>query len=310
MPLRKWQSHRWAVILAGGDGTRLLSLTRRLTGDDRPKQFCALTGGDTLLHQTRRRAARLVAEQRTLLMLTQTHERFYASQVADVAPARLLIQPFNHGTAPAIAYSALRLQRMDANAVLAFFPSDHHFSDDEAFVAQVGTAFEQAEALGSRVILLGIAPEAPEESYAWIEPGTARMGACYEVRRFWEKPHRSIASQLFRRGCLWNTFVMIGRASAFAGLIRNALPSLVESLESMLAVTAPGRENDALRDLYLSIPAANFSDQVLSANPAALAVLRADGLGWSDLGEPQRVFSVMQSAGQFEWLRTGREVPA
>src|SRR5713226_4576409 len=72
------ESHRWGVILAGGDGKRLLPLTRRITGDDRPKQFCALTGGETLLKQTRRRVAQIIPEPQTLLILTRTHERYYA----------------------------------------------------------------------------------------------------------------------------------------------------------------------------------------------------------------------------------------
>src|SRR5438094_2997112 len=105
----KGSSRRWGVILAGGDGTRLLPLTRRITGDDRPKQFCALTGGETLLDQTRRRVARVIPEKHTLLVMTRIHERYFTDQVTDIPAARLLIQPYNHGTAPAIAYSLTRL---------------------------------------------------------------------------------------------------------------------------------------------------------------------------------------------------------
>ena len=61
--------HRWGLILAGGDGKRLLSLTRRIAGDDRPKQFCAIVGDETLLQQTRRRVSRLVPRWRTEVVL-------------------------------------------------------------------------------------------------------------------------------------------------------------------------------------------------------------------------------------------------
>jgi mannose-1-phosphate guanylyltransferase len=94
---------RWGVILAGGDGKRLLPLTRKISGDDRPKQFCALTDGETLLDQTLRGVSPLIADRQILLLLTQTHERFYADQLAGVADERLVIQPYNHGTAAAIA---------------------------------------------------------------------------------------------------------------------------------------------------------------------------------------------------------------
>jgi len=235
-----------------------------------------------------------------LIVLTQTHERYYSTQLADVPRSRLLVQPYNHGTAPAIAHSLIRLYELDPEAVVAFFPSDHHFEDDEALAENIEMAFAQAETDPERVVLLGIAPEAPEESYGWIEPGAPIDGAdssrVFEVRRFWEKPSRKIASRLMRRGCLWNSFVMLGRVRAFLSIVHKALPALFSALESMRASTFPGLEDEALLDLYSSIPATNFSHQVLSVQPSALAVLRADALGWNDLGEPQRVVSVLAAA--------------
>ena len=108
-PAKHSRCHRWAVVLAGGDGQRLLSLTRIIAGDDRPKQFCALVDGQTLLHQTLLRTARLAPLRRTLLVLTRTHERFYSQQLSRVHGSRFVIQPDNRGTAPAILYSLMRL---------------------------------------------------------------------------------------------------------------------------------------------------------------------------------------------------------
>jgi mannose-1-phosphate guanylyltransferase len=124
--------HRWASILAGGDGKRLLPLTRKIAGDDRPRQFCPVLGDETLLQETQRRVSKLVPSWRTLLVLTRKHEPFYADEVAGIPSSRLLIQPSNQGTAPPILYSLLRLREMDPKSVVAFFPSDHHFSDDES----------------------------------------------------------------------------------------------------------------------------------------------------------------------------------
>ena len=160
---RNSRDHRWALILAGGDGTRLLPLTRTITGDDWPKQFCAVMGDETLLQQTRRRVQRLVPPSRTLLVLTKAHQPFFSDEVAGMPASRVLIQPSNKGTAPAILYSLQRLREMDPKDVVAFFPSDHHFSDDEAFSRYIDSAYAAAEARPEMVILLGIPPETPEE---------------------------------------------------------------------------------------------------------------------------------------------------
>ena len=190
--------HRWAVILAGGDGKRLLPLTRRISGDDRPKQFCAVFGDETLLDQTLRRVARIVSPYRMSCVVTKAHESFYSVHRTVVRGSGLLVQPFNRGTGPAIVYSLVRLHEIDPRAVVAFFPSNHHFADEEAFSNCIRQAFEFAE--------FGIAAERPETEYGWIEPGeplkASAPGMVFGVRRFWEKTfkggcHRLNAPRLF-----------------------------------------------------------------------------------------------------------------
>jgi mannose-1-phosphate guanylyltransferase len=102
-------SRRWVVILAGGDGVRLRSMTRGLTGDDRPKQFCALVGPDALLTETRRRAALVAPAHRTLVVVNRAHERFYTPLLADLRARAVAPQPENRGTAPGILYALLVL---------------------------------------------------------------------------------------------------------------------------------------------------------------------------------------------------------
>ncbi|MFZ0516038.1 MAG: sugar phosphate nucleotidyltransferase [Acidobacteriaceae bacterium] len=292
------RSGRWGVVLAGGDGMRLLSLTRTITGEDTPKQFCSLTGDDTLLEQTRRRISRVIPQGHELLVLTRTHERFYANQLHGMPDRNLLIQPYNQGTAPAIVYSLTHLNAIAPEAVVGFFPSDHYFTSDEAFAASVERAFLFAEQSEQHVLLLGVAPDRPEEEYGWIEPGVrldaADGSSVFAVRRFWEKPSKEKASHLMRAGCLWNSFIMVGRLSAFIRMVRESLPGLLAAFVSVQTRLRPETQESGLREMYSKIPASNFSHDVLSVCPSELAVLPVRGLGWTDLGEPERVLSVLQ----------------
>lgn len=292
--------HRWGVILAGGDGTRLLPLTRMIAGDERPKQFCAITGRKTLLDQTRDRVQKVVRPQNTLIVVTRTHEAYYSALHPDSTGSHVLAQPFNRGTAPAIAYSLLRLRELDPQAVVAMFPSDHHFANDSAFVASLETAFEAAQTWPDRVMLLGIRPDYPEASYGWIQPGApldpSLPDSVRRVRSFWEKPSPATAGALMSDGCLWNSFIMVGKVSAFWSLLRRALPGLAGAFEAFRSTSPAEGEERALIDLYNAIAPASFSDEVLTRYPDRLAVVRGSNLAWSDLGEPRRVLSLLDVA--------------
>lgn len=304
----------WALVLAGGDGTRLLPLTRRIAGDERPKQFCPILGRETLLDRTRRRTALLVPPRRTLLVLTRSHERFYAPLLADVAPGSLVVQPANRGTAPAILYGLLRLALQAPEDTVAILPSDHFFSDDRAFMAHVGTAFEAVAARPDLVVLLGVMPDSPETEYGWIEPADALLPEgprrFFRVRRFWEKPSPPLARTLLARGCLWNTFVMVGSVAAFLALVRSAVPGLYEAFLGVRSALGTPGEAEAVRTLYAVLPPMNFSDQILAGFPPNLAVLPVDGVGWSDWGDSQRVLAALARMGiRPAWAEVGAANP-
>jgi mannose-1-phosphate guanylyltransferase len=293
-------NHRWGVVLAGGEGVRLQSLTRLVTGDNTPKQFCPLLSGATLLYRTRRRIGRSIPEERTMFVLLKAHERFYSRELAGVPDVHKIEQPSNRGTLAAILYSLARLARVDDQAVVAFFPSDHHYSDEAKFMAGVELAFGMAESAPETVIALGAAATSPEPGYGWIEAGAkiSTDAGCglLQVKRFWEKPSKNMAEFLMERGCVWNTFVLVGRARAFLEMIRASVPDTYAAFEPLIIhKTAP--EEDLAASLYADLQAADFSRAVLSAVPERLGVLCLGDVGWSDLGDPTRVLSVVREGG-------------
>lgn len=294
-------NQRWAIILAGGDGTRLQSMTRAITGDNRPKQFVPVIGGTTLLDQTRRRVARSVAPGQTLFVVTEKHRRFYNSLTQTISPGLLLEQPQNKGTAPAILYAVMRLAAKSPKAIVAMFPSDHYFADDEQFMSHIDTAFDVTQLKPETITLLGITPTAPETEYGWIEPQRSILGrakrSITRVSRFWEKPNAKLAASLMERGCLWNSFVMVGRVDALLKMTRAALPELYNEFARLIPIFETAAERKALHRLYAKLEDTNFSHQVLAVRPQDLAVMRVEDVGWSDLGEPARVLSALARMG-------------
>ena len=294
-------SATWAVILAGGDGTRLQSMTRAIAGDNRPKQFVPVIGRNTLLDQTRRRVALSIAPSRTLIVVTEKHRRFYKPLANEISPDLLLEQPVNKGTAPAILYALLQIATKSPHAIVALFPSDHFFADDEEFMSHIDVAIDAVRVQPETVMLLGITPTAPETEYGWIEPQPSILASAERsitrVRKFWEKPGSSLATSLMNRGCLWNSFVMVGRVDALLKITRAAMPEMYTAFAAITPTVETVAHDKALADLYSHIEDSNFSHQVLAVRPEDLMVMKVGDVGWSDLGEPNRVLSTLARIG-------------
>jgi mannose-1-phosphate guanylyltransferase len=294
------RGNRWAVVLAGGDGTRLQDLTHRISGDARPKQFCRFFEGKSLLAQTRERIAPMFPEARTLFALSGAHEPFYREELAGVPDRCAVVQPANRGTAAAMALCLRRIVRLDEDAVVAFFPSDHHYSNCAAFRESIESGLRLVEEYPGSALLLGAEPRYPEVEYGWIQPGRtlvdSRFHSLHRVSRFWEKPTSGRAEVLQRRGCLWNTFVMIGLVGAFLELLDATVPHLARSLP-------PDSDDLELDQAYERLATVDFSRSVLTRVPERLMVLRDNASGWTDFGSPGRVIDALIQHGiRPSWL--------
>ncbi len=221
--------------------------------------------------------------------------------VGGVSPNLLLEQPANKGTAPAILYALARVAAKSPKAIVALFPSDHYFADDEEFMSHVDAAFDAVQAQPDTLTLLGITPTAPETEYGWIEPQRSILGSMprsiTRVRRFWEKPNANVARTLMDQGCLWNSFVMVGRVHALLKMTRRALPEMYAQFATITPAFGTAAERRTLQELYSRIKESNFSHEVLAARPEDLTVMRVGDVGWSDLGEPARVLATLARMG-------------
>jgi mannose-1-phosphate guanylyltransferase len=282
--------HLWAVLLAGGDGIRLRDLTVRIVGDHRPKQFCPIVGGESLLSQTRARLDPLFSGDRQVFVVCCAHERYYSKELADAEDSLVIAQPVNRGTAVGIIAALVQVIQADPDAVVGLFPCDHYYSDDELFRSTVAAATAAAEQFPQSPVIVGAEPEYAETEYGWIEPGLAvshsEARPLCRVNRFWEKPASPQARTLLQNGCLWNTFVTVGSAATLLELLCSEVPDVV------LSVTRGLADKD-LESTYARLPSVDFSRDILARQAKRLLVLRDSGSGWADLGSPDRVLGLL-----------------
>lgn len=302
-----------AIILAGGDGSRLLSLTRFITGADVPKQFCRLDGRSSLLDLTRRRVSLAFRESETVIVVNQQHRRHYAPAQSVFGETLWLEQAANRGTAPAILHALLRLrQHLPGEAIVTIFPSDHYVADDSVFMRHVAIAERTIQDRPELLVILGIAPTYPEPAYGWIEPaeqiGNSLEEAILRVRSFWEKPPVPIAERLWLSGGCWNSFVFSARIDTLLDLIRSATPALVSAFTPLLDAP-PSTGSTIAAAIYQHLPSVGFSEAVMAKAPRQLAVRPVNDVAWSDLGDPHRVRQTVEAAGwNPPWMSRARRL--
>ncbi|MBI5475227.1 MAG: hypothetical protein HY964_00655 [Ignavibacteriales bacterium] len=288
------KTNLWGLVLAGGEGKRLSSFITDLYGVDRPKQYCSIVGGRSMLRHTLDRVKTIIPQENILTVINRNHVKYINEDRCCQNTGSILIQPVSRETANGILLSLLHIYFKDPNAHAAIFPSDHFILGEGNFMNHVQTAFRFTRQHSEKVVLLGSKPNEVEDGYGWIESSRSisninGMNIC-SVNKFWEKPDKLKAQELYNNRCLLNTFVMVGKIKTFLSLFRKTMPDTYKLLSGIMWTGEP-YSGVRLNDIYKNLPLVNFSKSILESFPEQFCTIEISKTYWNDWGDPDRILA-------------------
>ncbi len=301
--------HLYAVVLAGGSGTRFWPLSRELY----PKQLLKVLGDRTLIQQTVQRVRPIIPIERTLVVTGAGHAdaiRMQLDGANGVRKENILTEPVARNTAAAIGWAAAAIRRLDSDGIMLVMPADHVIPDPAKFRRAIALATRVAR--DGKLVTFGIKPTRPETGYGYIgvegrRPLLSQGGLkALAVSRFVEKPDLNRAKRYVRAGRFyWNSGIFVWRADAILDEIEAALPKLAHGLKRFGKAIGTPNEHQALDRLYKEVEAISIDHGVLQKSRRA-AVIPAP-FRWSDVGNWGSLDEVAQTdrAGN---VRIGRIV--
>jgi mannose-1-phosphate guanylyltransferase len=295
----------FAIIMAGGSGTRLWPLSRRRS----PKQLLNLTGETSLLQQTVARIATLLQPSDVFVITSQAHVRATREQLPGVPEDNVLGEPLARSTAVAAGLATV-LARRDPDEIALVLPADHFVGDEEAFTSALREAVRVAER--GYLVTLGVTPTHPATGYGYIKLGERLHDSTPSalVERFVEKPDAVIAQQFAAEGgYLWNAGIFVWRSYVFGQAITRFQPGLADALDRIAALhRTPGWLSD-VRDILEPLPA--ISIDVGIAEPAAaegrMAVVPMSA-GWSDIGSWSALLEALTTKTGSDMIGSGQHL--
>ena len=304
----------YAVVMAGGKGTRFWPLSR----PQRPKQLLKLLSAKSLLRETVDRVAPIFGHRNTLIVTVDEHHRAIRADLPMLPKENFLIEPQGNNTAPCIGLAAVEILARNPDAIMAVLPADHWVSDPRRFSRTLQAAVKLA---GKRdaLITLGIRPAYPETGYGYIlkgkKAGSVNGTAVYGVEGFAEKPPVTKALKLMRRGALWNSGIFIWRASTILASLGQYAPAVARGLERIQKVargrglaTLPPKDLTVIRREYRKMPNLSIDYAVLEKAGSEGRVLTVEAdFGWSDVGNWDALHRMLPkdadgNAGVGRWL--------
>ena len=274
----------WTLVLAAGSGRRLSSVTGGV-----PKQFWRPQGRASLLEDTLDRLSPLIPARRTVTIVDRSHQQFVTTFANPDGLGEVVYQPEDRGTAAGVLLGLLTITARARDAIVVLTPSDHGVRRPEIYREGLRAAIDSIACNESDVVLLGVEADQPHRDYGWITP--ARAPQPFEVVKvvtFVEKPPDALANELWVTGAVWNTMVLVARASALVDLFKRHLPGLYAVFAPAVALAS--REcRHHFDTLYPMLPPYDFSRDLLSSAAGLSLIVWPSTMGWSDLGTPERL---------------------
>lgn len=285
--------HYYAVIMAGGGGTRLWPLSRQ----SRPKQMLSLFDERTLFQTSVQRLEGVFNCKTTLVVTVEQQARELENQSSDIPTENFILEPMPRGTASVVGLAAVALQQRDPQAVMAVLTSDHYIGNEANFRETLRVACDVAQ--DGYLVTLGITPTYPATGYGYIqrgEPvGVYRGKEVFRVQRFKEKPDEDTARQmLWTHDHDWNSGMFVWKVSTILAEFERQMPDLYASLmEISAAWNTPEREL-VIRRIWPTIREETI-DYGIMEGAEKTAVIPAADLGWSDVGSWDSLFEVLET---------------
>lgn len=302
-PIRNFMNHSnvWAIVLAGGEGTRVRSFLKQICGGSGLKQFSTIIGERSMLRCTLDRVERLIPAERILIVVGAHHREEVEKQLNHWPSQNIIFQPANRDTAPGILLPLAHITARDPQATIVVFPSDHFVRDEQRFIGAVGIALEDSRANPGKMVLLGMTPQAGEETeYGYIKVARkSANGAAKPVAGFVEKPPLSRARELIQQGALWNTMVFVAHNTTLWEMVKQTAPVLYHAFRLVQITLHTVHAKRVLDQVYESISSVNFSSAICQPLASSLRVLPVADVGWSDLGTARSILRTAQKLGRY-----------
>jgi mannose-1-phosphate guanylyltransferase len=277
---------RYAVIIAGGSGTRLWPMSR----SGLPKQLIPFIEGKSLLRLALDRFQGLIPSERCYVCAGRQHQQAICAAAPSLAPAQFIGEPIGRDTLNAVGLSAAVLAQRDPAAVIGVFTADHLIEPVGEFQRIVDQGFELVERMPHSLVTFGIAPTGPVTAYGYLELGPPIDAAARVVRRFREKPPPATAADYFQQGpdrYLWNSGMFVWRAQTLLDCIRRYEPAAWEGLTAVARAWDTPERDAVLDRLFPSLKkiSVDFAVMEPASQDAAVQVAAIPmRLRWLDVG--------------------------